>query len=249
MGKRLMINADTWVTPAYVRPNYAGEKGFLKFNYILEPSIELAIAEKSTIGVGYLNTKGRFPVFPYAVGQVEIFSGGHTVYKSFYITNVITDNTFNSHGVGIFFKQYIGEQSFAHLGHFVKAELDCFFYSYEIDEINIADYITSPPANYSGVLFPQTKANGSVLGFKVEIGHDFLFFSRLKLSTGLSFGLTFKGMDMSPMKTTVKEEYKYLFSFNDVYKDMVTPPINNVNGQILGMYWFGLRMGVGFLAF
>lgn len=88
--------------------------------------------------------------------------------------------------------------------------------------------------------YPDLKEGNSMLfGAKAEFGYDYLFFNRLRLSFGISFGSTFGG-------------YKAIKGFFDDFShlDASTTSVNNfVHNRILNAYWFGLKVGVGFLAF
>jgi len=256
MGKRFLINADVRVTPAWLRPNFNGEKGYTKFNYFLEPSLEFIVAKKMSVGATYLNTKGLFSVAAYAEGYVEEKTPTYIVQHPFYIDNDISGNKFISHGVGVFYKYYLGEKSIAPYGYYLKAQFDCFFYNYKVNAIDVKDYLSNEQyKGYSYILYPETTGKSSQFGLKVEFGRDFLFFNRLRLSTGISFGWAFKGYyygafsnDLEFVRDSRKKPYSYIYDFNNSGKNIV-PPSNFVNGQLFGMYWFGLKMGIGFLAF
>ncbi|MDR2979722.1 MAG: hypothetical protein LBV02_04700 [Bacteroidales bacterium] len=69
-------------------------------------------------------------------------------------------------------------------------------------------------------------------GGRFELGKDFLFFNRLKLNMGIGVGLIFG-------KNSIDDAEDNLYS-----RDVVT-----AGGRMFRNYFFGLRMGVGFLAF
>ncbi|MCL2596903.1 MAG: hypothetical protein FWD66_04440 [Paludibacter sp.] len=248
MGKRFLINADAWVSPSWFVPNSKGDKGFSKFNYFLEPGIEFIFSKQMAVGTTYLLFPQRkFPVGIYAAGYVEFPYSTYIVKNSFYINQNIYDNTLNTQGVGLYFKYYLGK--FAPLGYFIKTEFDYFFYKYTINEVNLNQYMELPQGyeDYSKVIYSAQIGNGSVGGFKVEIGRDFLLFNKVRLSTGIGVGVTLGGFKANPFK----KQTKYVFDFNDLEEnqsDMITTS-ESINGQLLGMYWFGLRMGIGFLTF
>ena len=267
MGKRFLINADAWGSPCWFVANSNGNKGMLKFNYFLEPGIEFVISKKMSIGATYLNTReSKFPVGFYAEGgQIEYmeFKNNvlyHNTHYDVYLDRKSYDNTFKTHGMGIFYKYYFSRKSFAPMGYFVKAELNYFFYKYKTGEINFNKYIELPN-NYwdfsyafpdgqrgiNNVLYEKTTGKGSVGGLKLEIGRDFLFFNRLRLSTGIGFGVTFGGYKTNPFNNNNK--YVFAFCADESYKQNIVKPTEFINGQLLGTYWFGLRMGIGFLAF
>ena len=254
MGKRFLINADAWVSPCWFVPNSNGNKGMLKFNYFLEPGIEFVISKKMSIGATYLNTReSKFPVGIYADGYVEFPSKQYVINRQFYIDGKNYNNTFKTHGIGLYYKYYFSRKSFAPIGYFVKAELNYFFYNYKVNKIDLNKYIPEDEVpdehkDFSIVLYDGESGKGSVGGIKLEIGRDFLFFNRLRLSTGIGFGVTFGGYKASPF--IGKNKYVYTFNEEDDYsKQNIVKPTEFINGQILGTYWFGLRVGVGFLAF
>ncbi|MDR2853796.1 MAG: hypothetical protein LBV31_00640 [Prevotellaceae bacterium] len=252
MGKRLLINADMRVTPAWWRPNADGDKGYTKFNYFLEPGLEFILTNSSSVGVTYLNTQGMFPVWA-GGGSVSINHGSYNSEHYFHIGQ-IDNNTFNSNGIGVFYKQYYGSHSAAPFGYYVKGELDYFSYNYTVNAIDVKGYLDNPIAGYSNILYDRTTGKGSNFGVKIEFGRDFLLFNRIRLSTGMSFGVTTKGWSLFALKTDKMDIFNdedglpYIFNFEEPNKK-TTPPTDFVNGQLLTMYWFGLKMGIGFLAF
>lgn len=77
-----------------------------------------------------------------------------------------------------------------------------------------------------------------LFGAKVEYGYDFLLFDRMRLSVGASIGSTFGGIRLA-FKQMTKDDY-----------DMSAMTVNNyVNARMFMAYWFGIKLGIGFLAF
>jgi hypothetical protein len=253
MSKHFVVNADGWLSPCWFAPNASGSIGYLKFNYIFEPGIEFVVAKKAAIGAAYLYTpEHKFPVRISANGTVNFKTPQYTISKQFYIDEKNYNNTFKTHGVGLYFKYYFGSNSRAPLGYFIKTEFDYFFYDYTVGEIDANKYIDEIPAGYkdfSYVLYPEEHGKGGIGGLKFEVGRDFLFFNRLRVSTGIGFGLTFGGFQTNPFNENSKRKYIYDFNNYEYNKPNIIKPTEFVNGQMLGMYWFGLRMGIGFLAF
>jgi len=126
-----------------------------------------------------------------------------------------------AHGFNVFYKQYVGN-TYAPLGHHFKFNFDGFFYNYYIADRGIYD---------KDMLF----------GFKVEYGYDFLLLNCLRLTLGASVGTTFGGY-----LTGIREFNSDLSPFS--YRTDLTYQ-NYARGRMLGAYWFGIRLGVGFLAF
>jgi len=81
-------------------------------------------------------------------------------------------------------------------------------------------------------------ASDQLFAMKLEFGNDFLLFNRLRLSTGLSFGLPFGGFkglgyDTEFLVMTISEQ-----------------PINeHARSRIFGAYWLGFTVNIGFLGF
>lgn len=70
-------------------------------------------------------------------------------------------------------------------------------------------------------------------GFRFELGKDFLFFNCLKLNVGIGLGLLFGG---------------HLY-YSDIIESSFSDHLSGASAKTLKNYFFGLRMGVGFLAF
>ncbi|MDR2840179.1 MAG: hypothetical protein LBV75_02780 [Paludibacter sp.] len=254
MGKRFLVNADVRVTPSWLRPNASGEKGYTKFDYFLEPGIEFIVNNRSSVGATYLNTKGMFPVWLDVNATANLNPGNLEVnyYKR------ISDNTFNSNGIGLFYKHYLWDSPNAPMGDYVKFEVDYFMYNYTVNQVNFEYFWSNSPSDIKQYpLYHKEQDKSSLLGAKIEFGHDFLFANSIRLSVGMSFGLTFGGFASNYFKT----DFKPISEFAD--SGSSTPYLlywqgddikyrkasEFVNGQMLSMYWFGLKMGIGFLAF
>ena len=135
-------------------------------------------------------------------------------------TSIVGPDNLDVYGVGMFYKQYIGK-AHAPFGLFFKFEMDYFIYNYTPN---------------------QDASIDKILACKIEFGKDWLLLNRLHLSLGGSVGSTFGGY-----KTAF---YDTEFSSN-TYFPYVTANSKNAwaKGRILGAYWFGLKVGVGILAF
>ena len=119
----------------------------------------------------------------------------------------------------------------APMGQYLKFTFDGYFYKYVLpDESILQDYY----AYYSdeSELVDQPLTGKSMLfGFKAEYGYDFFVLNCLKLSMGVSLGTTFGGY-----KAINREKYDHT----------VTDYADN---RLLNAYWFGIKLGVGFLTF
>ncbi|MDR1112380.1 MAG: hypothetical protein LBL18_01275, partial [Bacteroidales bacterium] len=126
----------------------------------------------------------------------------------------------NVHGFGVYYKQYIGRKARAPIGTYWRFQLDGFFYSSQI----------------------PSQITGSLFAFKAEFGHDFLFFDRLHVSTGFSFGFPFcrwRNLNYGNSNFSLLN----LFSVGAVAME------DYVNARLLGHYYIGFVLSVGILAF
>jgi len=167
MGKRFLFNVDASFSPAYFNPNFYGKSGYLHFNYILSPNIEIIAFKKGTAGLTghYFNSFYEYK---------EVVKTSYNPYIPYFFYDqkeYIKQHPFRCYGFGIFYKQYFSRAR-APLGTFLKLELDFLFHQYFTDSIK--NYALNP-------------------GFKIEFGKDYLFWDRLRISYGTSIGLTFNG--------------------------------------------------------
>jgi hypothetical protein len=133
----------------------------------------------------------------------------------------------NVHGFGIYYKQYIGKKARAPIGTYWRFQFDGFFYS-----------------------APALQVSGNLFAFKAEFGHDFLFFDRLRVSTGISFGI--------PFCSWTKLDYNYSGSnpflimaggLSSAFGDDSATQNDYVNARLFGHYYIGFILSVGVLAF
>lgn len=198
MGNHFMINAEVVFSPSYLNPNFNGNSGYLAFNYIFSPNIEIISWKRGSVGV-----VGHFLHSQY---QTTKDNGIEDIWD-YYETQYVADEKvpFNAFGYGVFYKQYFS-RSRAPIGTYFKTEFDFFHHQYFSDSEGERSFI---------------------FGFKFEIGKDYLFYDRLKLSMGLSMGLTTKGWDFSDPKLHLSAS----------------------QNRMLGLYWLGFKIGIGVLAF
>jgi len=96
---------------------------------------------------------------------------------------------------------------------------------------------------FDGFFFkcPNEERTGTMsdqlFGTKIEFGNDFLFFNRLHLSTGFSLGITFGGFVGDGLFSHLAGGFG------------IVPPNLDARSKILGTYWLGFTVGIGFLAF
>jgi len=220
MGKRVIANMGAEFSPAWFRPvcniNFDKEKyNYLAFNCILSPSIEVIAHKTGTAGLVYHYLKTKYNV-PYTKDDYDtIYSGD--IYILTDAGEAVVDLT--AHGFGLFYKQYINGR--APMGPYFRFQFDGFFYKY-------------PSSLENGYV----EMKDQLFAMKLEFGNDFLLFNRLRLSTGLSFGLPFGGFkglgyDTEFLVMTISEQ-----------------PINeHARSRIFGAYWLGFTVNIGFLAF
>lgn len=73
---------------------------------------------------------------------------------------------------------------------------------------------------------------GFITASKIEFGKDYLFFNRLKFSVGVSVGLTFSSVD----------NVLHWLDYHTSHEQAAA-------ARLTGIYWLGVKLGVGFLAF
>ncbi len=209
MGKRVLINADISLSPAWLNYSFMGEPQYYTFNYIFSPNIEVIAWKKGTAGVvgHFFKTQYEHEVVYYDDENNPIFSSVDGV------------DDLEVGGFGFFYKQYFGK-SHAPFGLFFKFEMDCFIYNYTPNEAASID---------------------KIFGCKIEFGKDWLLLNRLHLSLAGSLGSTFGGYRTALYDSDFSNYYFYSY-----------PQYSNnswAKGKILGAYWFGIKVGIGILAF
>jgi hypothetical protein len=237
LGNHVILNMEGYFSPAWINPNPVssswnvseGVKRFLGLNYILSPSIELIVWEKGTVGVGYNYYNSPFKGTDNRV-LVNGDSWGYSPYTE-------CNGNVTAHGFNLFYKQYLGDR-FAPLGHYIKLAFDGFFYHYQMDSTSLV--IPTEGTSYSDL--PSILDNkGCLFGMKFEYGYDFIVLNRIKLTLGGSIGSTFGGYKVPFAKMKNKISY-----FND---PLDTSFDDFARNRILGAYWIGLKIGIGFIPF
>lgn len=226
MGKHFLINAEANFSPAIIKPNSYGKSivqdlDYFAFNFILTPSIEAIVWKKGTVGLGYNFFTSHYKV-NYWLSNDYSFLGDYNL--SYHM---------KTHGFHLFYKQYVGD-TYAPLGHYFKCTFDVFFNQCVFNDILpdnlVADYKNDPR-------FSNIPKKAMLSGMKIEYGYDFLFFNRLKLSTGISLGTTFGGY-----KASLRE-----IRFSTPPDINGVEPIEYGKTRLLNAYWLGLKVGIGLL--
>lgn len=221
MGKHILFNANVTVSPSWINPNP------------MTPHLTtLSAKAQRYLGINYWVT----PSIEAIVWEKGSVGAGYNFYKSPFkgklavpIINPYNDYYYydyrdftgmiTAHGVNVFYKQYVGH-TFAPLGHYFKFNFDGLFYNY-------SEIVPSVAPEGKDMLF----------GFKVEYGYDFLVLDRLRLSVGASIGTTFNDFSLA-FKQMTDDNYSTDYTISDY-----------ANSRMWMAYWFGIKLGVGFLAF
>lgn len=235
MGKHFLINAECRLSPSWINPNPLTNalktrfpdnehaRRYLGLNYFVNPSVEMIITRNSTVGLGYNFYKSPFE------GRVwrdweEPTANGNSHYLS---SDVSFMGDLTAHGFSAFYKIYPFD-SYAPLGYYLKFTFDGFFYHFELDKTLPQRLVNHYPE--------MAKDHGVLFGARFEMGRDYLLFNCLRLSMGLSLGTTFGGfIAASP--------------FDRFDKAGECTPDSYARNRILSAYWFGLKVGIGVLAF
>lgn len=243
MGNHFIINADVSLSPSWKNPNplsqalnahYDSEhtRNYLGLNYFLSPNIEAIVWNKGTVGAGY-----NYYNTPIGGTISRYFEKNRYIIEDYNFTGKLT-----AHGFNVFYKQYLGDTR-APMGYYLKFTLDGYFYKYACNEKlpTWTQYYETHP-DPTGNFVPVLKdGKGSIFGMKAELGYDYLFFNRLRLSMGFTVGSTFGGYNWLNLKSKIS-----------LYDNESTANLNvnnYVRYRILGAYWFGIKVGVGILAF
>jgi len=222
MGKRIILNMGAEFSPAWRRPvcDMNFPNKYLSFNTILSPSIEIITHRTGTAGVVYHYLKTKYNVpFSYE----KLFYDDYReefYYKTIYEEKV---NDLTSHGFGLFYKQYINGR--APMGPYLRLQFDGFFFKC--------------PDSFEG---GYVEMKDQLFAMKLEFGNDFLLFNRLRLSTGFSFGLPFGGFKA----LRYDNPWGDIFNWNASGYDDIN---EYARSRILGAYWLGFTVGIGFLTF
>ncbi len=246
LGRHVLFNMEGSLSPSWKNPNPMSEalnahfesehtKRYLGLNYFLSPNVEAIVWEKGTLGVGYnyYNTP---------IGGMLTRYFEHD--DSPYLENYTFTGKMVAHGFNVFYKQYIGDTK-APMGYYFKFTFDGFFYNYACNEplsdlLQHWDEVPEEESAQYGYVRIGKDGKGSIFGLKAEFGYDYLFFNRLRLSMGLTFGSTFGGYKW------LKQTSKSSLFYNDNTEYLSVN--DNVRNRILNAYWFGIKLGIGVLA-
>ena len=241
MGRYVLFNAEVSLSPSWFHPNPLTEalaerfpdsksaRKYLGLNYFVTPNIEAIVWKKGTVGAGYNFYKSPFDGSSPRWVEYQDHQG---YYYSEELYEYDFTGTITAHGFNVFYKQYLGNTR-APMGPFLKVVFDGFFYN--IDHHDRGGNTVHPDVITA---YPDMGVNhGSLFGLKLELGRDYMLFNFLRLSTSLSVGTTFGGFKS--------------IAIVDKYPDHPYghTPNSYARNRILSAYWFGLKVGVGFLTF
>jgi hypothetical protein len=234
MGRHVLVNMDVTISPSWRNPNAVSEAmiasgispstaKYFGLNYFLSPNLEVIVWRKGTVGAGYNYYKSPFVLQRSSSGS--LFSYNYDVSEKPMMT---------AHGFNVFYKQYLGS-TMAPMGQYLKFTFDGFFYKYEVPASAMMEYMGYYDNYYAmsnpGVEQQEPTGNHQLFGFKVEYGYDYFVLNCLKLSMGVSLGTTFGG-------------YKAIGRNSSALT--ITDFADN---RLLNAYWFGVKVGLGFLTF
>ena len=152
MGKRFIVNAEGVFSTAYTNININGNSGFFSYNWMISPNLEVICHNKGTVGTAFNFFQTKFKS-KFMIEDIRVL------------------------GAGIFYKQYIGRNSHAPYGIYLKIQFDWLRYEY------ISEF-------YSSVRIDE---NYNLYCLKIAMGKDYLFFNRLRLSWDFSVGIPLYG--------------------------------------------------------
>jgi hypothetical protein len=199
LGKRFVVNLDADFSMGYPI-SYDYNMGFTGNNGYLSFNCILSPHIEYTL------------TQKVAVGAMYHFFG--TKFNGNYCKETIYDNItlpdyikLYGNGAGLYFKFYMYHDNHAPFGLYTKFQFD--WYHYQFDAYSFG---------------PRS---GNVFGGRVELGYDYLFFERLRLSWGVSVGLT------DDILTILNSERR---DFN-----------GEAERKIRSMYAFSNKLTIGFL--
>ncbi len=239
LGNHVILNMEGYFSPAWFNPNPVssgwdiGEAAqrYLGVNYFLSPNLELMVWKKGTIGVGYNYYNSPFK------GSDNRLRIGYQYYGSTDWREAELYGNVIAHGFNVYYKQYVGDR-FAPLGHYLKFVFDGYFYHYKMNTDGLfMGIIQGTQEPYEEII----ENKGNLFGFKFEYGYDLILLNRLKLTLGASIGTTFGGYSVlgAKMKNNMDIYYEESTLHYDDY----------ARARILGAYWAGIKLGIGFIPF
>lgn len=245
LGRHVLFNMEGSLSPSWKNSNVMTStlrpisnihtQKYLGLNYFLSPNVEVMVWNRGTVGVGYNYSQNR--------KDVSFFRSDGNYYlvenEYIYTFDFSTPLNITSHGFNVYYKQYLGESK-APFGHYAKLTFDGYFYNYQANA-DLSSFNAEFGSNFSPL---QAEGKGTLFGLKAEYGYDLLFFNCLRISMGVTLGTTFGGFKQ--IKNEMVDN-PFLGDLIDEQTDMTHNDL--VKSRILSAYWFGIKLGIGVLAF
>lgn len=119
LGQRLTLFFEAQLRPSWFEPNYNGNKGFFRFDYMCNPNVEFVIGKKISVGAGYSFSHTRFYAKHYQYAALDFYNQDYTY-----------NGHMSIHGANAFVKFYTSKD----LNYFHKLQGDVFKYTYNNDK-------------------------------------------------------------------------------------------------------------------
>ena len=221
MGRRVLFNLTTNFSPAWGNPNFFNNSDHWEKYYAFNFDLSPNI-ELIAWKKGTVGANYHWFKtkfdYPFSLSQ----NGFQVLDNSVHIVAV---ENLNVHGFGVYYKQYIGKKARAPIGTYWRFQFDGFFYS-----------------------APALQVKSNLFAFKAEFGHDFLFFDRLRVSAGFSFGIPFCAWKQLGYNYSGKNFFMMLV--DGMSDSFSSATINDyINSRLFGHYYIGFVLSVGVLAF
>ena len=212
MGRRFIFQVDGSFTPPDLWFwSLATEKpvqSFVKAPYFnVSPKLECIVWRKGTVSVNYTYFQGDVT---YRSLQSE---NGH--FMDDYGVN------YHSNAIGVGYKQYFSPR--APMGGFIELTYTNYLINYQVNESYVAQALV---AGY------EVKSSGYDGGVRLRFGYDWLFWSRMRVSVGVSLESMFKCWQ----------------GIQD-FTESVVPPLYGASYGLWRNSLFGIDVGIGILAF
>jgi|GEM_PF-1404128 len=118
LDRRFTLFFEAQLRPSWFEPNYNGNKGFFRFDYMFSPNVEFAIGKKISVGAGYSFSHTRFYAKHYQYAALDFYNQDYTY-----------NGHMSIHGANAFVKFYTSKD----LNYFHKLQGDVFKYTYNKD--------------------------------------------------------------------------------------------------------------------
>ena len=230
LGKRVSLNFSGTVSPALANPSiFTDETNKTKayfFNFDICPNVEAIVWKEGSVGAVYHWYKTKYTFHNWIYLYTDPLTGMS------YHANINETSEIKVQGFGIYYKQYLpaiffGDMSSEHA---------------PIGEVRapIGTYMRFQYDNYSYLSKMENKyinatLKGNINAAKIEIGRDYVFFDKIRFSTGMSVGAMFCKIS--------REEFG-IENFTNEEKMK-----RYINNRLFFQYLVGASVSVGFFVF